>query len=82
MTQGLKGLFASTKGTNVALVFVVLAFMVYQGRLEQDFLKQFIEIVMPTWLLAHAGEKGAKAFAARPQAIGETPPLASAAKHE
>jgi hypothetical protein len=67
MTDAISGLLGSRKAVMVLIVFLVLSGLVYAGRIPTEFLKQFLEIVMPTWLVAHAGEQGARALAASKQ---------------
>lgn len=63
--EAVKGLLASRKAVMVLVVFVVLAVLVGMGRLDPSLLEQFLQIVVPSWLVAHAGEEGAKALASR-----------------
>jgi hypothetical protein len=49
----------------VLVVFLTLAVLVGFGRAPIELLKDFLTVVMPSWLVAHAGEEGVKAFAAR-----------------
>ena len=64
MTHAITGLLGSRKALMVLVVFLTLSALVALGRIPVDMLKEFLGIVMPTWLVAHAGEQGAKAIAA------------------
>lgn len=46
----------------VLVVFLVLATLVAFGRVEVGLLERFLDVVVPTWLGAHAVEEGAKAM--------------------
>jgi hypothetical protein len=65
--MGVLKLLDSSKAVMMLVVFLTLCVMVAAGRLSPELLENFLEIVMPSWLLAHAGEQGAKALAGRPK---------------
>ena len=62
MPDGLGGLLGSRKASMVLVVFLVLSGLVSIGRIPAEFLERFLEVVLPTWLGAHAVEEGARAF--------------------
>jgi hypothetical protein len=67
MTHAITGLLGSRKALMVLVVFLTLSGLVALGKIPVDMLKEFLGIVMPTWLVAHAGEQGAKALATAKQ---------------
>jgi hypothetical protein len=61
----LKKLAESSKATVVAAVVLALAVLVYLGRIDQQQMLDTLKVIVPAWLLAHAGETGAKALATK-----------------
>ncbi len=59
----LRKLLESSKATVLVAVIIVLGALLYMGRIDaQQFLDTLI-VLVPGWMLAHAGENGAKAIA-------------------
>ncbi len=59
----LRKLLESSKATVLVAVVVVLGVLLYMGRIDaQQFLDTLI-VLVPGWMLAHAGENGARAIA-------------------
>ncbi len=56
-------LINSSKATVLVAVIVALAVLVYLGKLEAQQMLDAIKVLVPGWMLAHAGETGAKALA-------------------
>jgi len=58
----------------VLTVFAGLCAMIWRGKVPAEYLQTFMEIVMPTWLVAHAGEQGARALADARRVSGSSLP--------
>ncbi|MEE9395202.1 MAG: hypothetical protein V3W41_22145 [Planctomycetota bacterium] len=59
----LKKLVESSKATVLVGVAITMAVLVYLGRLDAQQFLDTITVLVPAWMLAHAGENGAKAIA-------------------
>lgn len=60
----LKALMGSRKAVVVMFLFTGLGVLVALSKIPPEYLKDYLNFVVPSWLLAHAGEEGAKAWAA------------------
>ena len=58
-------LATSSKALVLICVVAIVAVLVYQGAITPQEFLAFLEFVVPAWMLAHAGETGAKAIADR-----------------
>lgn len=59
----LRKLVESSKATVLVGVVAVMAVLVYLGKLDAQQMLDTIKILVPGWMLAHAGERGAKHIA-------------------
>jgi len=59
----LKALLGSRKAFVVMFLFTGLCVLVAMAKIPPEYLKDYLNFVVPSWLLAHAGEESAKAWA-------------------
>ena len=59
----LKTLAASSKATVLVAVVAVLGVLVYLGKLDGQAMLDAVTWLVPAWMAAHAGERGAKHIA-------------------
>ena len=68
-------LIESSKATVLVAVITAMAVLVYLGRLDAQQMLDALKVLVPGWMLAHAGETGAKALAngktSQPAALNE-----------
>lgn len=68
MLDALAKLTKSRKALVFVAIVAALAAMVYTGQLTSEQFIAFLVIAFPAWLVAHAGEEGAKAIGSKPKA--------------
>lgn len=59
----LKKLAESSKATVLVGTVAILGVLVYLGKLDAQQMLDVVQYIVPAWMVAHAGEHGAKAFA-------------------
>ena len=59
----LKKLVESSKATVLVAVELIMGLMVYRGLMTVEQFLSTTQILVPAWMVAHAGENGAKALA-------------------
>jgi len=63
MIEALRGLTQSRKAIVLVVVIAGLAVMVQLGLISSEQFIGTIKVIVPGWMVAHAGEQGAKAIA-------------------
>lgn len=58
----LKKLVESSKATVLVAVLALATFALYQGLITNEEWTALLQTLVPGWMLAHAGEQGAKAL--------------------
>lgn len=61
--EALKKLAGSSKANVLMLVIGILVFLLYTNHITAEQLLDTIKVIVPGWMLTHAGEQGAKAIA-------------------
>jgi len=76
--KALKKLVESSKATVLVGVLVVMGVMLYMKLITADQFLGTMKVLVPAWMVAHAGERGAQAIAKNGSAKDEAAPQAEA----
>lgn len=70
----LKKLIASSKASVLVAVLTVATFALYKGLITRDDWTALLTVLVPSWMLAHAGETGARHIAEAKKAEADSWP--------
>lgn len=76
--KALKTLVESSKATVLVGVLIVMGALLYMKLITADQFLGTMKVLVPAWMVAHAGERGAQAIAQNGSAKDEPAPQAEA----